>query len=840
MREGCQAAAPIALAVIVAAASLLPTFAGFRTPPIRAQWFPEINHAAILIDGDVNFTQENGVRGGSGTANDPFWISDWGIRTSYNPPALEVRNTRAFFVVHNISAGEGGVLGVVVLTNVSNARIEASSVYGTGKLMSIIASQDVIVTGSELGRWTDWGPGEGPAIVRSDRITLTNNTILSRLDLDSSTNVTLQGNAFVYGGITWHGSSPTHFTSHVIGPDNLAQGKPIRYYARCADQVIDGSGAGQVLVADCDRVHVANLTLDDPQGYINAAIQLAYVRGANISSNRVRYVHWAIALDHVTDAVVFGNRVRETRVGISLHESTGVVVFHNDLIDGDPTIDIMAQDDRGAENNWSTPYPTGGNYWSLYNAPDRCSGPNQDNCTGPDGIVDQGVVIDGNSTDRYPVTLPVAFVDAPPVIMLTVQPPPTRAQELVWIDTAGSNDPDGSFWPVRWDVDGPVYVSPGPGTLTYFIFESVRTYHVTLTVQDDLGVRANATVTIDILSPHSTPNVQFTMIVGAKAVTQAFAGDTVTLDGSASSDPYGPLTSYVWYFSEGGQAEGRIVSHTYPNPGQFQVSLTVVNDRGDAAVATANLMVFAPPVFEDYANSAGFHLPIPVNWTRQENVDVGGFARQLVLTGPSANSHSTRIVVDTDRDSTVRETPAYLDDFVQSVLSDVQKDRPDAYLDGSPLHRTISGHASVTFVIRYPSDGLVQEATVVVSEAHERFWFLLLTVDSSLFILGDRVIDTMSTGLVITLAPIPPNVGGVPLSSLGIVLAIVLGVFGGALGLRALSLRSRRGVEDDRTSASGPEIVATPQENQETVCRFCSQPTPPEASYCPSCGSQLK
>src|SRR5438445_10899763 len=132
-------------------------------------------------------------------------------------------------------------------------------------------------------------------------------------------------------------------------------------------------------------------------------------------------------------------------------------------------------------------------------------------------------------------------------------------------------------------------------------------------------------------------------------------------------------------------------------PGRFQVWLTVVNDRAFSAAAAATLNVLARPAFTDYANSAGFHLPIPVDWARQENVDVGGLTYQLLLTGPSANGRTTRIAVATDRDPTVRETSAYLDGIVQEVLSGVQADRPDAYLNGSPTYRTISGHASITF-----------------------------------------------------------------------------------------------------------------------------------------------
>src|SRR6267143_6068903 len=125
MREGCPTARLIVLVAALAVASLLPTSHPASKPiPVEPAWFPEINHGPILIDGDANFTQANGVRSGAGTAGDPFVIRDWGIVSSYAPPAVEIRNTRAFLMIFNITAGDGGVFGVVVLTNVSNVRLE--------------------------------------------------------------------------------------------------------------------------------------------------------------------------------------------------------------------------------------------------------------------------------------------------------------------------------------------------------------------------------------------------------------------------------------------------------------------------------------------------------------------------------------------------------------------------------------------------------------------------------------------------------------------------------------------------------------------------------------------
>ena len=41
------------------------------------------NHDPIIINGNDDFTPENGVTGGSGTENDPYIISDWIIKPDH-------------------------------------------------------------------------------------------------------------------------------------------------------------------------------------------------------------------------------------------------------------------------------------------------------------------------------------------------------------------------------------------------------------------------------------------------------------------------------------------------------------------------------------------------------------------------------------------------------------------------------------------------------------------------------------------------------------------------------------------------------------------------------------
>jgi len=54
----------------------------------------------------------------------------------------------------------------------------------------------------------------------------------------------------------------------------------------------------------------------------------------------------------------------------------------------------------------------------------------------------------------------------------------------------------------------------------------------------------------------------------------------VAFDGSQSSDEDGTIVSYGWDFGDGGTGSGVTVTHTYNEPGNYQVTLTVTDDDG--------------------------------------------------------------------------------------------------------------------------------------------------------------------------------------------------------------------------------------------------------------------
>ncbi len=75
--------------------------------------------------------------------------------------------------------------------------------------------------------------------------------------------------------------------------------------------------------------------------------------------------------------------------------------------------------------------------------------------------------------------------------------------------------------------------------------------------------------------------------------TSACTGLSCSFDGSASKDPDGSLTSYVWDFGDGSSGSGVSPSHTYGAAGTYSVSLTVTDDKGAKSAAVTHSVTVA-------------------------------------------------------------------------------------------------------------------------------------------------------------------------------------------------------------------------------------------------------
>ncbi|OGF53807.1 MAG: hypothetical protein A2Z21_01025 [Candidatus Fraserbacteria bacterium RBG_16_55_9] len=72
------------------------------------------------------------------------------------------------------------------------------------------------------------------------------------------------------------------------------------------------------------------------------------------------------------------------------------------------------------------------------------------------------------------------------------------------------------------------------------------------------------------------------------------AGREALFDSTASSDPDGKLVSFQWAFGDGQRAEGPEAYHAYAQKGPYEVTLTVIDERGGRSSITQTVLVGAP------------------------------------------------------------------------------------------------------------------------------------------------------------------------------------------------------------------------------------------------------
>jgi PKD repeat protein len=150
--------------------------------------------------------------------------------------------------------------------------------------------------------------------------------------------------------------------------------------------------------------------------------------------------------------------------------------------------------------------------------------------------------------------------------------------QQVAFDGSNSFDPDGSIISYDWNFgDG----NTGTGVSPTHTYAAEGYYDVSLTVMDNDGLTNTAATSASIAAVPQDP------IADPNGPYNGFEGVTLTLDGSASTDPDGGvITQYDWDFGDGNlvSVTTPTVQHTYAATGSYNVSLMVVDDEGAQSV----------------------------------------------------------------------------------------------------------------------------------------------------------------------------------------------------------------------------------------------------------------
>ena len=100
----------------------------------------------------------------------------------------------------------------------------------------------------------------------------------------------------------------------------------------------------------------------------------------------------------------------------------------------------------------------------------------------------------------------------------------------------------------------------------------------------------------------ATPQALFTASL-AEEVVPFTASFDATLSYAA-----GEIVSYLWSFGDGGAEDGPVVDHTYAEDGTYNVTLTVIDERGLSASKTLEVRALNPPPTAGFTYTPQSHM----------------------------------------------------------------------------------------------------------------------------------------------------------------------------------------------------------------------------------------
>ena len=178
-----------------------------------------------------------------------------------------------------------------------------------------------------------------------------------------------------------------------------------------------------------------------------------------------------------------------------------------------------------------------------------------------------------------------AAPNAPPTAVVNATPTVGDAPLTVSFNGLDSFDTDGTIVDYTWifgdgtSASGPVVSHP---------YNNPNNYTARLIVTDDKGDTGTASILITVNQPNLPP-------IAAATATPAVVllGKPIRFNSTGSSDPEGGALTYSWDFGDNTTSTLANPTHTYDQPKDYAVTLTVKDPQGAQAVATVKVKVVA-------------------------------------------------------------------------------------------------------------------------------------------------------------------------------------------------------------------------------------------------------
>lgn len=250
------------------------------------------------------------------------------------------------------------------------------------------------------------------------------------------------------------------------------------------------------------------------------------------------------------------------------------------------------------------------------------------------------------------VTFPVQSNPVPPMAGFLYSPPTVGVNLTTTFDGSpslalGYNDTITRY---EWNFgDGtPVLVKNGtydnpPNPVVTHVFTQNQTYTITLNATTNVGLwnTTSKTISANLIIP---PTADFTWNPPSPLnnTIVTFDGSPTQLGWNGTAHP--PITSYRWNFGDGNitTVTTPTLGHTYLNPANYTVTLTVTDAQGSHASTNKIVAVFASPTWD-----------IPGDLDSNGKVDMGDIVIVLNAFGSYPGKPNWNPMADTDSDGKV-------------------------------------------------------------------------------------------------------------------------------------------------------------------------------------------
>ncbi|PKA96786.1 PKD repeat protein [Flavobacteriaceae bacterium MAR_2009_75] len=207
-------------------------------------------------------------------------------------------------------------------------------------------------------------------------------------------------------------------------------------------------------------------------------------------------------------------------------------------------------------------------------------------------------------------------VNEKPVARIEANKTKGEAPLEIKFDSNNSSD-DKSIVRHTWDFDDD---SNSSSKNTSHTFDKAGVYKVTLTVQDEEGLKDTTSVTITVEEPKNEAPI-------AKASADVTSGELpleISFRASNSTDDKS-IKSYKWNFKDGSSSSSKNPKHIFKKPGTFEVELTVKDEEGLEDNTTMTIVVSEPanqsPIAVAKANVSKGEVPLEVKFSGRNSSD---------------------------------------------------------------------------------------------------------------------------------------------------------------------------------------------------------------------------